>query len=573
MPIRPKRVVLELGTYPAPEEGRYAFVRLDFNEHTTGYPQAYPKDVPGIAVSAYPEYGELSARLAEHYGLTPEWLMLTNGSDDGISIVAQTFIEPNEHSAVVSKPCFVVIAQSLILAGAKLVEVPLTSRLAFDVPGIEKALRQKPAIAMFASPDNPTGSLLDPEIICRWCREFPEVLFVIDEAYGEFAPHSMISHVKEFDNLIVLRTFSKAWGMAGLRLGIVFSNPTLIEYMNRVRLPYTVNSAAIWTAQKLLDRKEDVLQGAQAIMQHKKEMIEQLVKRGFKMHVGYGNSFLLHTGINAFPLTEFCRQRGVLVRNRSGVRFPEDLNGSREVTWGLVRISVGTEDETRRLLAAIDEFNRSYGIIFDLDGTLIDVSKSYDMTVTQLVERYSGSPLTMEQLQALRAEGGFNDDWVATVELLKRRGVSVSLEKITAEAVPLYMSIAEKNETLLCELSALQRLSSRHPLFVVTGRTRKEYEEVWGERMGHLFQGVYCLNDVPGKMPKPSPDYLLHVLQQHNLKGAAYVGNAVDDMQAARAAGIDAIAVATTQPASLLRQAGAHISLPSVEQLQEVFML
>jgi histidinol-phosphate aminotransferase len=573
MPILPKRVVLELEQYPAPEEGRYAFVRLDFNENTTGYPKAYPQDMPAITVSAYPEYANLTQKIADLYKLDPSWLMLTNGSDDGISIVAQTFIEPGEDSAVVSKPCFVVILQSLKLAGAKMMEVPLTKELSFDIEGIEKALKQSPKIAMFASPDNPTGSLLDAQIIRRWCTEYPKTLFAIDEAYGEFADSSMVEHVKQIDNLVVLRTFSKAWGMAGLRLGIVFGNPKLVEYMNVVRLPYTVNSAAVWTASQLLDRSQEVLAGAKATLKEKERMVEQLQHRGFKMHVGHGNSVLLQAGFNAQPLTEFCRRRGVLVRNRSNVRFPDDLNGKRDLTWGLVRISVGSPGETEKLVSAIDEFHKRYGLIFDLDGTLIDVSNSYDQTVAQLFEKHAGKPLDMKQLQSLRAEGGFNDDWVATVELLKRSGVRITLEDITAEAVPLYMSIASKSERLFCELSVLERLAARHPLFVVTGRTRREYEQVWGERLGKVFQGVYCIGDLPGKQPKPSPDYLHHVLETHSLKGGAYVGNAVDDMQAARAAGLDAIGITTTQPATVLGQAGSHLCLPSVASLAEVLMV
>jgi histidinol-phosphate aminotransferase len=573
MPVLPRLTVQQLKPYHKPLEGRSAFARLDFNENTTGFPDVYPDGVQAFAISAYPEYDLFITRLADFYKVNADSILLTNGSDEGISVAAQTFVEVQGDYAVVSDPCFSMIPQLLTLAGATLREVKVNPDLSFDLTGIEAALQLGAKIAMFATPENPTGAILDREAIKKWCIQFPSTLFVIDEAYGEFADSSMLANLTQFDNLLVLKTFSKAWGMAGLRLGVAFGAPALIEYMQRVKLPYSVNAMAVETANKLLDRANEVKTTAAKAVADINKLADELIDDGYRVNKGFSNSFLLGAGINAERLSEHCRSRGVLIRNRSNSVFVDDLNGTRPAMWGRLRVSVGTENEHIKFLTALESFNKNYGILFDLDGTLVDTTSSFDQTVKELVLHFTARDLAAEELQALRAEGGFNDDWQAAHELIKRRGVDVPLEDVIQRALPLYLSIAKKNEHMMCSWSLLGKLRKRHSLFIITGRTRPEYEPIWAEQLNPIFSRVYCLGDLEGKQAKPSPDYLLEAMRNANLAGGCYIGNSVDDMQAARAAGLDAIGITSTQPADILKKAGAQITIKSMEQLEEVFML
>ncbi len=215
----------------------------------------------------------------------------------------------------------------------------------------------------------------------------------------------------------------------------------------------------------------------------------------------------------------------------------------------------------------------NYAVIFDLDGTLVDTSKSFDETIKQMVQKYSGAPLFDQEIANLRQEGGYNDDWVTTAELLRRRGFAEPLSKIVQEATELYLQLAPSNEFALFDDQLLKAISERHPLFIVTGRTRPEYDPIWGERLDPLFKRVYCLHDVPGKAPKPSPDYLLQLMIDFNLETGVYVGNAVDDMWAARDANLTRIGITSTLPAAALSAAGAQIVLESVNELRQVFSL
>jgi histidinol-phosphate aminotransferase len=568
--VLPKRIVLELPFYDLPGSSRQNYARLDFCENTQGYPESYPQGMPEDWTSRYPEYPEFVEKLAAMYGIRPENLILTNGSDEGIMVVCNTFIEPGEDTAIVSRPCFSVIPHSLRLAGAKLVNVDVLPDLNFDIEGIETALKAGAKIAFFATPENPTGAQLSAEVIESWCKNYPNTLIVIDEAYGDFSNTTVLHLIEKYNNLLILKTFSKAWAMAGLRLGCVFGQPQMIEYLRLVTPVFSVNNAALWTASQLLDRRDDVTKYVAEVNDRKTRLVKNLQERGFGVINGAGNSILLSLGILADKFCQFCRDERVLVRNRSRQVFPTP---EFDPMWGRIRVSIGTEAEQELFLNTLDKFQKSYGIIFDLDGTLVDTSASFDETVAQMVDRYSGKPLQKDELRKLREEGGYNDDWVASIELLKRRGVTMSMREFSPEATKLYLSLAPQTETLLLEIEALTRIAKRFPTFIVTGRTRGEYDPVWGERLNPLFKRVYCLDDIPGLGAKPSPDYINRNLQDFDLKHGVYVGNSVDDMAAALGAGIDRIAITTSASEEALREAGAQLVISCMSELEKVFQL
>lgn len=575
--ILPKASVLASQLYDAPPEGRLDFIRLDFNESTSPVTGAYPDGMPPELVSAYPEYSALLEKLAAYFGVAIDSLILTNGSDEAISVISNTFIEPNQDVGVVSNPCFVMIKNCLKIAGAKLNEIAVLANLEFDVDGIELSLTQNPKIAMFASPDNPTGSVLKSETIEKWCKEFPKTLFVIDEAYSEYAGTTVIPLVKKFENLLVLKTFSKAWGLAGFRLGMIIGNPELNQYINRVKLPYSVNSAAVYSALRLLEREGEVAERVKDAVRKRSRLAETLTTRGFQVRETSANWCLVGAGMQASDLTKFARSKNVLIRNRSTSEFSkfgvERKEKAFEPMWGWIRVSVGNDDEMAAFDSVIETYGRSFGLLFDLDGTLVDTSKSFDETVAFLVEKFSGQPFDLRDLHDLRLEGGYNDDWVAAAELLKRRGVVVSLKEVTAAGEQYYFSIAIDREELLVPIEVLKQLRRRCPLFIVTGRTRHEYADVWGERLDPLFDKVYCVNDVPGLAAKPSPDYLKQAMSDFGITSGVYVGNSVDDMRASVGAGLVAIGVTTGADREAFEEAGARVIISNCAEIAELMMI
>ncbi|MBA3994215.1 MAG: hypothetical protein C0469_11870, partial [Cyanobacteria bacterium DS2.3.42] len=336
--ILPKRVVMELPFYDLPPGGRLEFARLDFCENTEGYPESYPQGMPADWASSYPEYPALIDKLAAHYGISTENIILTNGSDEGIMVVSNTFIEPGEDTAIVSRPCFAVIPHSLKLAGANVVSVDVLPDLNFNIDGIESALQKGAKVAFFATPENPTGAQLPADTIEGWLKKYPDTLIVIDEAYGEFSETTVLPLIKKYNNLLILKTFSKAWAMAGLRLGCVFGQSQLIEYLKIVTPVFSVNNAAIWSALQLLDRKDDVKAYVGEVNARKQRLVDALESRQFEVVNGAGNAVLLSMGILAGKFCDFCREEKVLVRNRSKQVFP---GAEFDPMWGRIRVSIG----------------------------------------------------------------------------------------------------------------------------------------------------------------------------------------------------------------------------------------
>lgn len=560
--IEPRKTVREIRAYAPPLEGRRGRVRLDFNENTAGTGWG-TEGLPAEEVACYPEYGRFREELARELGLPAERLLVTNGTGEALHLIAFTFIEPGVDAALTSAPTFALIPHSLKLVGARLAEVPATADFRFDLDAIGRALDRGIKLAILASPDNPTGATVAPAQIRAWCEGYPETLFAIDEAYAEYGGASALPLARELQNLLVLRTFSKAWGMAGLRLGLVAGDPRLIELLLRVRAPYSVNCAAMRAATALLPRRAEVEAEAKRLAQRRPALLAAFAERGFATHAAGGNFFLVMAGLDAAPLAASLREDGVLVRDQSaklGMR-------------GIVRITVGTAGENRQLLEAVDLFRRRRAVIFDLDDTLVDTSRSYDAAVAELALRHAGEPLRPKELSALRQEGGFNDDWEAARELLRRRGVDVPLEELAEEGKTIYLPLARGQERLLVDAELLRRLARRLRLFVFTGRTRGEYEPIWGKELGPLFEAAYCKDDFAGCLPKPASDMLREIKRRAGIDGGYYVGNSVDDMRAAKAAGLSAIGVATTCPADLLAEAGADEVIETAGGVRGAFLL
>ncbi|MFN8608806.1 MAG: aminotransferase class I/II-fold pyridoxal phosphate-dependent enzyme [Vulcanimicrobiota bacterium] len=551
-----RRAVQAMKAYQPPLEGRRSRVRLDFNENTQGFAEQLP-DFDSGELTTYPEYARLLTSLAAHLNLPEEYLLVTNGSDEGLFVSAFTFVEADVDRVLVAQPTFALIPHYLQLCQAIVEEIPNREDLSFDLDGMEAALARGAKMAMWATPDNPTGAALPLERLRGWLRAFPETLFVIDEAYFEYHQQTVLPLVRNHLNLIVSRTFSKAWGMAGLRLGLLAAHPQLIEWMRRVRSPYSVNSVAVRALLGFLPHSARVEEQAAALMKRKSYALQVINGLGYRTTAGAANFFLVWAGINSKALAAFLYQRGMLVRDRSSL---PKMGGS-------VRVSTGSEAEMERFLHLLAEFTRTFAIIFDLDDTLVDTSESYDMCISRL------TGCSREQLLKLRAEGGYNDDWDAAFELLRRDGRERPLPELQREGQQLYLQLAHKVEKALFQEAHLHSLARRHPLFIYTGRPRQEYEPIWAQRLAPHFRDVLCKDDPQVGRPKPHPDGLHVLMRRHGLAGGIYVGNSVDDMAAARAAGLTAVGVTSNQSAERLRAAGADYIIENIGQLPALFLL
>ena len=289
------------------------------------------------------------------------------------------------------------------------------------------------------------------------------------------------------------------------------------------------------------------------------ERSQAIRSRGYGFKPAADTAFHLHAGFCADELTSYLQNKGATL---SRAEAPSEH----------VTLTCDSEEQFTKLLSIIDEFNGSYAVGFDLDGTLVATDESYDKVVADIVEKYTGRPLRGEELMNLRLEGGFNDDWDAIAELITRRGIPKTRAEIEPEAVEYYLSIAKETESLLIDMDILRRLALKHRVFIVTGRPRNEYEGIWGDVFNPVCAHVYCAGDLPHLRTKPHSDYLDAMRSDHNLRDAVYIGNSVDDMAAAVSAGMKAVGVTTTLSSTALEAAGAHLILDSVNDIERLFL-
>ncbi len=355
MEISTRKTILLIDPFPEALTDRYSSIRLDFNENTDSLKEMSLDNLDMVQLSAYPQYGKLMNRLSALYGVDSTQLMLSTGSDEALPSIANTLIEPGIDCAIIAKPTFSVIRQGLVLAEARLVEVPVLPDMTFNEAAFNAALEEhKPKLVMVATPDNPTGSVIPVDRIARWTQRYPETVFLIDEAYYEYARQTTMKLLETRTNLLITRTFSKAWGLAGLRVGVTIGNTALISALKRSRLPFPISSVAAEFVCRACEFQEQVEQMAQNTMMRKKLIVNELKVRGYQLVEGGANFYLLKVGHRAEALFTHLREQNILVRNLSrGSEAPQNP------LWGCLRIAVGTDAENESLLSAIETFSRA----------------------------------------------------------------------------------------------------------------------------------------------------------------------------------------------------------------------
>ena len=343
---QPRAEIAAVRPYVPPLEGRRGLLRLDFNENTVGCSPSVLRTLrrlDGESVATYPEYTRLHAGLARHLGVGGDRVLATGGVDEALHLLVEAFVERGDR-VVTPSPGFVMYRVYAELAGAELRTVPRGPGEAFPEAGLRRAMRGA-RILFVATPNNPTGATAPVPALGRLAGAHPRCLVAVDEAYFEFHGVTALPLVRRHANLVVLRTFSKAYGLAGLQLGCVVARPDVIESLNRVRSPYSVNGlAAILAEPALSDRaflRRTVTEARRAVAFLRRE----LARRGVTTWPSAANFVLARVGRSA-ELTAFLRPRGILVRDQGG----------HPGLAGCVRIGAGTVSQTRRFLMALDRW-------------------------------------------------------------------------------------------------------------------------------------------------------------------------------------------------------------------------
>ncbi|MEO8042697.1 MAG: histidinol-phosphate transaminase [Acidobacteriota bacterium] len=314
-------------------------VWLDANENAFGSPA-------GDGWNRYPDplQTQLKIRLAEINKVSPSQVFIGNGSDEAIDLLFRIFCQPGRDEAIICPPTYGMYSVSAAINDVCIREVPLTEEFQLDTDAILAAISEPTKLIFVCSPNNPTGNCLSLDSITAIAESFDGIV-AVDEAYIHFASQrSMIDGMGRLKNVVVLQTFSKAWGMAGLRVGMAFADPAIIELLNRVKPPYNVSGIAQGAVLNSLSEMTRVDEWIARCVREREFVASQLkdIQIVETVHPSDAN-FLLVKFLDAKYVYRYLLDAGIVLRDRTSIRGCE----------GCLRITIGTTEENRRLLDSL----------------------------------------------------------------------------------------------------------------------------------------------------------------------------------------------------------------------------
>ncbi len=320
-------------------------VFLDANENPLG-------SVGGGRYERYPDphQREIKARLAEIKGVKEEQIFIGNGSDEAIDLLFRAFCEAGQDHILLNPPTYGMYKVSAEINGVEIKRVNLRPDYQLDMDALGERLVEQPKLTFLCSPNNPTGNLLQRADMLSVLAQ-SKGLVIVDEAYIDFAPEAtMLSLLDQYPNLVVLQTFSKAWGMAGLRCGMAFGHPEVIAALNRIKPPYNVNQLTQEAILKALAQVTEKDAMVAEILSQRAALIEQLGRLDMVEQIYPTEAnFVLIKVANPNQLYDALIERQIIIRNRSKVTLCESC----------LRITVGTQTENEQLIQELTSLART----------------------------------------------------------------------------------------------------------------------------------------------------------------------------------------------------------------------
>jgi len=341
LPVR--QAIRDRRTYEAPAEGRANKIRLDFNENTAGCSPAVLQALGRLSpkqAAMYPEYQKPTQRLAKYFGVKPDELLLTNGGDDALRVFFDTFVDAGS-TVLICEPTFPMYRYYAEIAAAKVEALRYGAEMNFPLDQTLNALQQKPRVLFVANPNNPTGTLVTRTAIRAILEAATETAVVIDEAYAEFCGESMKEQIAKYPHLFVARTFSKATGLAGLRLGAVIANASSLAFLRRAMPPFPVNLAALLAAEVATRNRRAIRRYVQDVQQTRAWVENRLGALGAKTFPSAGNFVLVDFGDQARAVFRALEASGILIRERP------------DCGPGFARITIGTRKEMEAVVRTV----------------------------------------------------------------------------------------------------------------------------------------------------------------------------------------------------------------------------
>jgi histidinol-phosphate aminotransferase len=342
----PRARVQAMMEYHPPLGSRDA-LRLDFNENTLACSPKVREVLGSISAGSltrYPERAPVEAIVASHVGVLAEQLALTNGVDEAIHVLFETFLEADDE-LLLPVPTYTMYEVYASATDARVVAVQAADDLVFPFERLIAAITSRTKIIAVANPNSPSGSVATRDQLMELAQRAPQAVLLVDEAYYHFHGETVMDLVGTLPNLLVARTFSKAYGLAGLRLGLLAGPAGLMRWIRRVLSPYSVNSIALACLPPALDDHAYIDWYVSEVLSGRSDFEAALDKVGLRRWSSRANFVLIDIGQQHREFVRLMRAAGVLVRDRSNDPGCE----------GRVRITIGTREQMKQAITALNE--------------------------------------------------------------------------------------------------------------------------------------------------------------------------------------------------------------------------
>ena len=337
--------ILNLKPYTSARDLYSNGILLDANENSIG---STFTEINGLNLNRYPDphQNDLRDLISNRLNITKENLFFGVGSDEIIDLLIRIFCEPGKNRIMIPEPTYGMYRVSADINNVSIVSVLLNDDFQIDFDEIEKNYSEDIKVIFLCSPNNPTGNLLNKDDVLKLCMRYYSII-IIDEAYIDFADGgSLINEVNNYPNLIVMRTFSKAWGLAGVRLGFCVANELIIKLLFKVKAPYNINTLTRYALKKAINNEKLKNYYIKTIIKEREKLLQELSKlNGISKIFDSDANFLLIKCDNTKNVLQKLANKGIIIRDRSDQPKLEDC----------LRISVGTEKQNIILLDALKE--------------------------------------------------------------------------------------------------------------------------------------------------------------------------------------------------------------------------
>lgn len=555
-----KKTILELNAYSVPLFDEGGYLKLDSNESDFG---PSPKVIDALRqidqsdLQYYPYYGKLLQKLADFHGVNIENIILTAGADEAISAILGAFLESGQTVLTVT-PSFLMPKIYSKINGLKYKEISYTNKWQFPTEEFIKNIDNADLIHL-TTPNSPTGEVIEQDVIKKIVDKSRDKAILIDETYGNYAGITNLDLVKTNNNIFVTRSFSKDFALAGLRLGYIISAPQNIKELRKYLSPYNVSTLTVTAGLAALDDVQ-YFEKVKIEMEKSKQILSQgLEKLGAKIYPSKTNFICVDFG----QKSDFIYKK--LIDNKIKVKYFDKT----PLLENCFRICVPKIENTQKILEVLKV---KPTIIFDMDGVLIDASKSYRVAAQKTFEHFSGKKVTTEEISDTKKLGGLNNDWDLTEYLLKKSGINIDYDEIVKVFQSHYDKLADIEEPLVtCEF--FECLAKNYNLTIFTGRVKEEaFYALNKHNFTKYFYQVVTMKEVGLDRQKPDCLGIEMIKEKIITDKIYYLGDTVDDMMCAISANVTGIGVLPPQDKSeelknLLNSKNAMVVLEQTNNL------